>query len=964
VVDIAEDLDGGIWVSLAAWGIARLDRRTYRFRRYMLDDLRRRSLGGSSVRALLNDGRGGVLIGTDSGLFRFDTRAGRCARILHDSARRGGGTEVVTSLMGDRRGRVWIGTMGDRYYRYDARSGTVASFAAEHPGGLGMRFVGEDARGFPYLASDVWRGTGACLWRIDPEAGTAVARLTVQGKGYAIPYAPSDGSNVWIWISGNDSAVNGLYSIPFGDGDNRIALDPARRAVDCRNEVRGIVRDRSGIAWAATIDGIYKLVASGTRFTTYRSIPGDPYSLSSDRIRAVHLDARGRLWVGTDRGLNRLDSGGHRWRRYFTDPADPMTPPSDRANTIFEEPDGTLLIGTNAGIGVYHPARDIFTGEYLGPPASTFGIAVWSLRRDREGRLWVGTRDSGIYVFDRARRPVMHLLHDARDAGSLAQGVVWAMHEDRRGRLWVGADGGLCRWMPERGRFKVYHHDPRNRRSLGFDNVCAITEDAAGAMWLGTHGGGICRYDAPTDDFTAITSREGLPDNAVYGLLADGLGRFWISSNSGLTVYDPIAGSFRTYNVNDGLPGNEFSFGSFLRAPNGEFLFGGVDGLARFMPESLHADAMPPPVVITSFKVFDRAVYHQLADGDVLEVPYDHNFIAFEFAALDYMDPAANRHAYRLEGFDPDWIYCGDRRYASFTNLDPGTYTFHVKGANNDGVWNDRGMRVVVRVIPPFWMTLWFRAAAAAAILAAAAAAVLARTRSIRGKYLLKRRSAESQLRALRLQMSPHFIFNSLGSIQHLILMGESEKAMEYLARFSRLVRRVLENSRRDYISLAEEVEILTLYLDLESLRFDERFAYRIDIDPELDPRGTRIPTMLIQPLLENAIRHGLLPMKGTGLVAVTLARCDATIHCIVEDNGVGREYARAAELRAEGRRSIGMSATAERLGILNAGQSRGINMRVTDLFDESGAPAGTRVELFIPMEFSGAEYSSGEFTQ
>lgn len=217
-LDVGEDRNGNIWVALGSWGIARLDRRTYRFQRYLLEDLQRRSLHGSTARVLLKDPRGGLLIGTDDGLFRFDPNAGRCERIVYERNMVRGESALIISLYEDRQGFLWIGTMGKRFYRYDMRKGGVISYPADPVGIEGIRFIGEDRGGALYMATDVPGGIAPCLWRLNPADGSIVGRLTVRSKGYAIPYHVNDGKNIWIAVKEGASGSTALYSIATGWG--------------------------------------------------------------------------------------------------------------------------------------------------------------------------------------------------------------------------------------------------------------------------------------------------------------------------------------------------------------------------------------------------------------------------------------------------------------------------------------------------------------------------------------------------------------------------------------------------------------------------------------------------------------------------------------------------------------------------------------------------------------------------
>lgn len=954
-----EDRDGNIWLG-SRHGAGRLDRHSFRFTSFIHSDSNPRSLSNNDVRCIASDRAGNVWIGTEEGLNRFDAATGICTRFLAVSGDpRTLGSNLIVSLFNDPSGTLWVGTAGGYIHRLNPDGRSFTRFDA----GLGnyqIICLGGDGHGQLYISlnADPTRSVVAVF---NPVTGRSVRRFqSLIGRSYsqdymANPMCLDSLGGLWIQVvppnySPRDRTSRELHRIQL-DG----SIAPIRFQL---GQVWTVQCDRAGIIWAGTLDGVVKLKPERNPFINYRSTPDDPWSLSNNRIRAILRDRLGTLWVGTDDGLNSLDESTGRWTRYFHDPKNPGSISDDIVSSIFEDADGALLFGTYNGINVFNRATGRFSricsiNEKIEFHGQRF---IWSFNRDSLGRLWVGTLWHGIELFD---RDGVHLRNFPLEEGVRLYGrqqVVWDMHRDRRGVFWAGTTSGLYRWMPERDSFMRYSSGPRTPYGLSDDNVCAIMEDSSGTLWFTTYGGGLNRYDHTTDRFTAITTGEGLPGNAIYGTLMDDHGRLWTSSNTGLSVYDPRTAVWKTYTTNHGLQGNEFSFKAFHKSKNGELFFGGTHGVSRFHPDSLRESVWKAPVVITEFRIFDTLVRHELSARDTVTITHDQSFISFEFAALDYSNPAGIRYAYRLEGFDDDWIHCGQRRYASFTNLDPGTYAFMVRGTNGDGVWNETPLRIVIRVIPPYWMTWWFKLLTAVTLLAAGAAGTWLWIRSVRGRETLRRRSVESQLQALRLQVNPHFIFNALSSIQHLILAKERDQAVDYLSRFSRLVRAVLENSERTSIPIAEEIENLRHYLHLESLRFEGRFDYAIEIDPTLDIHHLDIPTMLIQPYVENSIRHGLLHKPGEGHLLIAIDRRGELIRCVIEDNGIGRK--RAAEIRhnitGHGR-SMGMRVTQERLGILNAasGNRQPISMAIIDLTDTHGTPCGTRVELFIPIEFA-----------
>jgi PAS domain S-box-containing protein len=295
------------------------------------------------------------------------------------------------------------------------------------------------------------------------------------------------------------------------------------------------------------------------------------------------------------------------------------------------------------------------------------------------------------------------------------------------------------------GAFTHYEHDPEDPNSLSHDFVWSIYEDPAGDLWIATSEG-LNRFDRATGQFITYTTEDGLANDNVMCILADEQSHLWLGTDGGLSRFDPATETFKSYDVGDGLTSNVIILGSCHRSQDGEMFFGTLDGFNAFYPADVRDNPHVPPVVLTAFRKFDEVVEFDAPLSEVEEIilTYEDAFFAFEFAALDFTEPAKNQYAYKLGGFDKDWIYCGTRRYASYTSVPPGKYTFHVKGTNNDGLWNERGWAIHITITPPFWETWWFRILAVVVVAGVVGVAVRNRLRSI-----ARLRESEERFRAL-----------------------------------------------------------------------------------------------------------------------------------------------------------------------------------------------------------------------
>ncbi|NOX48621.1 MAG: hypothetical protein GXO89_16765 [Chlorobi bacterium] len=498
---------------------------------------------------------------------------------------------------------------------------------------------------------------------------------------------------------------------------------------------------------------------------------------------------------------------------------------------------------------------------------------------------------------------------------------------------------------------------PGDKNSLSNNTIFAIYEDKTGIIWVGTSGGGLNRLNPRTGNIKSYTTKDGLPNNVIYGILEDDAGHLWISSNLGLSKFYKLAEQFVNYDVKDGIQSNEFNLGACYKDNDGIFYFGGMNGYNEFDPLKIIHNPNPPVVVITNFRKFNDVQHHEYFNDDTIELNYDDNYFSFEISALDYTNPAKNQYKYRLDNIDKDWVFTeAGNRLAEYKRVRPGTYTFKANGSNNDGVWNKEGVSLMVVVHPPWWESWSFRILAIMLVIAAFWYLNFRRARKIRRKQEVQEKmlEIEKQLfdleqKTLRLQMNPHFIFNSLNSIQSYIINHNAELAVVYLSKFSQLMRLILANSGSKFIVLKEELRSLNYYLELEKLRFDNKFDFNISVDKDIDDEFMAIPTMIIQPYVENAIIHGLLNKEGKGMIDIRFVLHRETIRCTVTDNGIGREKAMQLS-RNSGiiKKSQGMMITKSRLEILNKQYGEEFSVEVFDPKDEKGNSLGTEVKLVI----------------
>jgi len=449
-----------------------------------------------------------------------------------------------------------------------------------------------------------------------------------------------------------------------------------------------------------------------------------------------------------------------------------------------------------------------------------------------------------------------------------------------------------------------------------------------------------------------VTSGDALLNNSnIYGIVEDNYGKFWLGTNQGLWKYDEeaIGNKLLQFNEVDGLSGDFFSlYNSSLLTNNSDIWMGNNKGLVKFNPNQIKPYTKSPKVYISELTINDTEVYKGIGEQDNLELNYDQNTLTFDILALNLIKPEQNKIIYRLRGYDDSWLSVTNNQRIRYTKIPHGKYNFEVKAIDANGN-QSATKKLAMKINPPFWKTWWF---CAIAILTFAFLIYLIYRYRINQLIKeeekkttlekLKNQLLEVEMKALRAQMNPHFLFNAMNSIKGIITKGEEAKAASYLTKFSSLLRSILANSEKKKIILAKEIEALKLYIELESLRFTTEFNYQIQIDKNIDTSFTRIPPLILQPFVENAIWHGLIAKSsGVNKLNVNIFRENDFVILEVEDNGVGRKK-KATSNKPKKQKSMGIGITQKRAELLHSENE----IRIIDLVDNTGNAIGTKVSI------------------
>jgi len=480
--------------------------------------------------------------------------------------------------------------------------------------------------------------------------------------------------------------------------------------------------------------------------------------------------------------------------------------------------------------------------------------------------------------------------------------------------------------------------------------------DSGTSVWL-SGSFGILQVNKEDQQCRYITLKEGLPTNMVYAMLQAGPDDYWLSTGQGLIRFHPSNMQFQSFTSADGLQAVEFNRASSLRTSDGTLWFGGIGGYNYFRPENIRPLQILPKIQIVDIQINDLP--YPYGDNPTerysLRLPYDSSTLTFHFAALEFSDPANNRLKYQLKfsngaPFDQDWIDCPDAKgFARYAKLPPGQYKLEIMAANSDGIWNPVPKEFFIEITPPFYQTWWFRCLMILAGAAALYAIYRARLINMRKKEEQKRKVIELELNALRAQLNPHFISNNLIAINSFIRNNGVEKVRGYVATFARLMRNVLESARNPVVPLAEELQMLHNYVEVESGRFPQPIDFTVQVAAGLEVSQVFLPGMLLQPFIENAIAHGLAPRNGQGKITVQVSKEENALVFIIEDDGVGRGKTITPAAVPE-RKSYGLDITRERLQWYDLQHHTTSTLHTEDLKKEEGVSAGTRVTLRLGL--------------
>lgn len=967
----------------------------------------KRNISNSYINDVAQDKNGNIWVATQKGLNVINPATDSIAVFLSDAEdvrknNKAISSDLIWDVYIDKQNRVWMAPDGKDLCYYDVKRKVFTYFFWKDfidktfPARKGRY---NSIRRIYYKSEhEIWLGTTAGLFSYNTQSSTFCYYKSREADHFLQLENSFDASAAYF----TQNPSQGMHALFLPDKQVRTidwtSIPPAR-------EKRIPAGDMKYMRWLPSGTGDLveiNTVTNQLSLITHRV--DDPHSLPAGVVRTVYTDSAGIVWVGTSAGVAKFcpllnpfafspifpaiqqkkgpekdlypfDNTVHTvfyskqdHQYYISSPAnnclvimDEHTNKSTIINAIrgiplkgcsaiFEDSKGRLWILTSTHAFIYNRNTKQFNISSFKPSPGTVFVA--DVAEDHKGNLWFSCFNDGLYRFTPATNTQqMMLTLKGNKNYNLPTGLYF---DQERKKMWVGTFGlGLFQYNLSND--SVIHFFPEEN-APGYINTTLITDvikDKNDSIWIASYANGISKCAGTNEaqnGFRHIGVSNGLLDNTIYTLQKDVNGSIWATSFKGLTKINSVTNVIENFTQKTGLTLTDF-YAPIASTNDGHLLTGIQNGFLRFHPDSLHQALSPFLVTITSFNTDSLHEYWKPSSGKTTVQPYTSDEISFSFAALTYYSPRRTRYEYQLEGINKDWVKNGNTDNVKYNNLPPGDYRFKVRAydfagnrASNEAVFS-------FEILPPWWQTWWMRTIGVLTIGGLIWLVYRRRVHAIKKKAALQYQIRSLKEQALRSQMNPHFIFNSLNAIQELIVTENYTASFEYLSKFSKLLRLVLHASEKNLLPLSKEVEITRLYIELESLRFKNLFRYTIRFSGEIDTDNTPFPTLLLQPFVENAIWHGLLHKEGLKKLDIDFIEKENSIICTIKDNGIGRKNAqeiKQKKIAPHHSESKGIQMATQRLDMLKLSGECSGSITISDVREPGGDISGTIVEIII----------------
>ncbi|MDD7887835.1 two-component regulator propeller domain-containing protein [Flavivirga sp. 57AJ16] len=748
VLSIIQDKKGFLWFGTRD-GLNKYDGNEFKvFRQNPQDST---SLSNNFIKILYEDTKGNLWVGTVDGLNKYQPESDSFKKYFIKGYKNSNESNVIWDIIEDSGGYLWIGTeAGLKKFHIETDSFVELNHAST--------LLKSPIRSLLIVdKNQLWIKTTDQVGVYNMK--TYNVKLSSYKENYLKELIKSSVSVLYqdqkknIWLGFN----SGLAMLNKRNNKFEYFVLKSNEESPITGEVRTIWEDYLGNLWVGTYNGLYILNPDRSRISRFMHDENNSNSLSQNSIYKIYEDIKGDIWIGTYAGGVSYYDRSFDVFKHFPSGTNNTKLNYKVVSSIVEDENNNLWIGTEGGgINFYDSNKGIFK-YYTSNSNDSNSLSannVKAIIQDHAGNFWIGTHDGGLNFLNPNKRPFKFIkyLNNPNRLNSLSNNRVISLFEDCQHNIWIGTSGGGLNVLNNKTKtitpivdnknvlgdivHVITQTSDKNHLLLGGGNglakinintnqldsinylgtnktehnsgvVLSIYEDKNNHLWIGTEGNGLFYYKGESSETTKFNSNNGLPNDVIYGIVPDNNNHIWLSTNNGLSRINLESLKIKNFDESDGLQGNEFNYGAYLKNKKGELLFGGANGFNLFNPSEIIENTFVPPVTITSFNVNNKP-YIKITDSTKkIILKHTQNVFNFDFVATSYSQPNKNQYAYKLEGFDKEWNYIGNKKSATYTNLDDGDYVFKVKASNNDGLWNEKGASIPITILPAPWQTWW-----------------------------------------------------------------------------------------------------------------------------------------------------------------------------------------------------------------------------------------------------------------
>ena len=974
IVKINQDKYGYIWLA-GNKGLIRFDGKTAI--KY-INDWTPGSLPSSQVNCITTDYFGRLWAGTDNGLCFYNYNTGTFNTVFgSDTVNKKLNKYHVRTLISEGDTLLWMTTLNGFLWKIDLKTLKVLKKIKFNPTSQPYYTYGSICR----YKGNIWfgeRGIGPYILNKNENKAKSIKashykEIPGVKRGYDTGFLLVDNDNN-LWVGSTD----GIYCY-----DNKTE----KFNTFMRTSSWAATLDHKGTFWFAGSNGILHYFPKTGKMITYSPNGEDPNSLAYNYVTDIFEDSYHQIWVATGNGVSVLKTGNQDIRFYFHIPAVDETPVSSSVTAIVQDTTGMVWVGTSNGIEKFDPLKQTFkhftpsntkglpsgkiralqldannnlycglwSGKGFGvlhPHKKSFTLYTYNKNNtnsdwysdmvfDKSGKLYLGFwGGSGLTPFDTKKEQFGKSLKNKFQNSFLSRRIT-ALEIDSLGNIWTGCTRtGLFVYMPDTDTTFSYLYSKTPGKQVPEAKIFDITNDNYGRIWISAGKLYTANINNQTIDIININT----PD--VYAVLPENKNNIWLMTEKGLLKLNLINKSLINYSSHVKLLFSENNAAG-IKLKDGRLMFGGENGIAIFNPDKVNLSIPEPHVFLSSLMVFNKTKIANTETLKNIELTYKENFFSINIGSNAWNSSHFNYY-YKLSGFNKDWISMPEEQKASFTNVPPGKYHFKIMVKDKLGNQYPDIAGCNITIWPPFWKRWWFVITLTATILLIILLFIHIRLKETQ----LALANSNLNMKLLRLQMNPHFIFNSLFAIQNFIYSKKAHEAGTYLSDFAHLIRLILDNSRKEYINFDKELETISLYLKLQKIRFNNKFDYKIVVDNKLNNDTFLIPPMLAQPFLENAIEHGLKNFNGQGVIIVKYELVDTMIRFSVKDNGIGLTAGNKQKKQSKQQHeSLAIAICKQRLNILKKQKkSNNITFVLKELKNIDGTIGGTYLSFNIPI--------------